>query len=72
MSDIQHFFKPIEFESDSYSEHQLGKTVFVYTADSEFPDLTDIDMAIVGVCEDRSAYTNVGCAEAPNKVRDYF
>lgn len=72
MSEIQHFFKPIEFETDSYTEHQLGKIVSVYTADSEFPDITNIDMAIIGVCEDRSASTNVGCAEAPDKVRDYF
>ncbi len=72
MSDIQHFFKPIELERDSYSENQIGKAVSAYTADSDFPDLQDIDMAIVGVCEDRRAYTNVGCATAPDKVRDYF
>ncbi len=29
-------------------------------------------MAIVGVCEDRRANANVGCATAPDKVRDYF
>jgi formiminoglutamase len=72
MSDIQHFFKPIELQRDSYSENQIGKAVSAYTNDSDFPDLHDIDMAIVGVCEDRRAYTNVGCATAPDKVRDYF
>ena len=72
MSDIQHFFKPIELDKDSYSENQIGKLVDAYTTDSYFPELKDIDMAIVGVCEDRRAYTNVGCAVAPDKVRDYF
>lgn len=72
MSDIQHFFKPIELDKDSYSENQIGKVVEAYTTDSYFPELKDIDMAIVGVCEDRRAYTNIGCALAPNKVRDYL
>ena len=72
MSDIQHFFKPIELDQDSFSENQIGKAVNAYSTDSNFPDLTDIDMAIVGVCEDRRAYNNVGCATAPDKVRDYF
>ena len=72
MSDIQHFFTPIDFQTDSYAETQLGKLVNAYTADSEFPDLTDIDMAIIGVCEDRRATNNVGCSFAPDKVRDYF
>ena len=72
MSDIQHFFKPIELDKDSYSENQIGKTIGAYTVDSDFPELKDIDMAIVGVCEDRRAYTNIGCAVAPDKVRDYF
>jgi arginase family enzyme len=72
MSDIQHFFTPIDFQTDSYAETQLGKLVNAYNADSEFPDLTDIDMAIIGVCEDRRATNNVGCSFAPDKVRDYF
>ena len=72
MSDIQHFFKPIELERDSYSENQIGRVVSAYTNDSDFPELQDIDMAILGVCEDRRANANVGCATAPDKVRDYF
>ena len=72
MSDIQHFFTPIDLQTDSYAETQLGKLVNAYNADSEFPDLTDIDMAIIGVCEDRRATNNVGCSFAPDKVRDYF
>ena len=72
MSDIQHFFKPIELETDSYSENQIGKSVNAYTINSHFPELQDIDIAIVGVCEDRRAYTNIGCSTAPDKVRDFF
>ena len=72
MSDIQHFFKTIELSSDNFAENQLKNFISSYTSESDFPDLDNIDIAIVGVCEDRRAYTNIGCALAPNKVRDYL
>lgn len=72
MSDIQHFFTPIEFDKTSYAENQIGNFISVYSGSSNFPELKDIDMAIVGVCEDRRAHTNFGCAKAPDKVREYF
>jgi formiminoglutamase len=72
MSDIQHFFKPIELEKDSYNENQIGTIINSFTNESNFPELQDIDIAVFGVCEDRRAYTNVGCSLAPNKVRDYL
>jgi formiminoglutamase len=72
MSDIQHFFKTIELSSDTFAENQLKNYITSYTSESDFPELEGIDMAIVGVCEDRRAYTNIGCALAPDKVRDYL
>ncbi len=72
MSDIQHFFTPIEFDKNSYAENQIGNFIHVYSGSSNFPELKDIDMAIVGVCEDRRAHNNFGCAKAPDKVREYF
>ncbi len=72
MSDIQHFFTPIDLQADAFLESQLGKSVFAYTTTSDFPELNNIDMAIIGVCEDRRAKTNKGCSTAPNKVRDFF
>jgi arginase family enzyme len=72
MSDIQHFFTPIEFDKTSYAENQIGNFIHVYSGSSNFPELKDIDMAIIGVCEDRRAHNNFGCANAPDKVREYF
>ncbi len=70
MSDIQHFFSPIELNADLFEEHQIGKLVSVYTDVDNFPDLQDVDMAIIGVCEDRRATNNKGCAKAPDVVRE--
>ncbi len=72
MSDIQHFFKPIDLTPDAYSENQIGTYISAYTNESYFPELKDVDMAIVGVCEDRGAEKNKGCALAPDSVRNYL
>ncbi len=70
MSDIQHFFTPVIVAG--YSENQLGSFVAAYTNANDFPDLTDIDIAIIGVVEDRRAPQNLGCGKAPNAVREYL
>ena len=71
MSDIQHFFTPSNINTDDFAENQLGNFVSYHT-DTIFPELKDVHMAIVGVCEDRRAENNKGCANAPDKVREYL
>lgn len=72
MSDIQHFFKPIDIDKDGFRENQLIHFTQIYTHENNFPDIEKVDIAIVGVCEDRRAYNNIGCATAPNEVRNYL
>lgn len=72
MSDIQHFFSTIHFSNDLYLENQIGKQISIYNNDDSFPELQDIDIAIIGVNEDRRAQNNIGCATAPNIVREYL
>ncbi len=55
---------------DLLSSNQLGNTVTFY--ERQFPDLTNFDIALVGVQEDRGAMKNVGCRMAPNKIRKFF
>lgn len=71
MSDIAQYFSPIDFSADSYHPESLAQVLHTHTSKS-FPDLEKIDMAIVGVCEDRLALTNKGCANAPNEVRKHL
>lgn len=72
MSDIQHFFSPLEHNSLDYNENQIGRVIPVYTSNSDFPELKDLDMVIIGVCEDRKAHDNFGCSKAPDEVRKYL
>jgi arginase family enzyme len=51
------------------NRERMGDIMRVYTADNGFPDLEDIDVAILGVEEDRNASNNIGCCDAPDQVR---
>ncbi len=75
MSDINYFFKPIninEFlDKTSFNENQLGSLIIPYTEDN-FPDLVDVDIALIGVCDDRNSVNNTGSNMAPNEVRSFL
>ncbi len=71
MSDIAQYFSPVDFSADSYHTESLARVFQVHTS-KNFPDLENIHIAILGVCEDRLAVTNKGCASAPNEVRKHL
>lgn len=76
MSDIQHFFRPVDVSAisggEAYSENQFGSLLSVYVAEGGFPELAGHHIAIVGVCEDRRSGNNKGCADAPDEVRKFL
>lgn len=51
---------------------RLGHTILTYCKENPFPALDNIDIAIIGVGEERNAYNNKGCALAPNQIRKYL
>lgn len=68
------FFSPVNSEeilaeADLFRS-QYGKILDIY--DQEFPKLDDADIAIIGVMDDRRAFNNKGCAEAPDAFRKQF
>nr|MBA3665166.1 formimidoylglutamase [Bacteroidota bacterium] len=76
MSDIAHFFTPIDinFITDvaSLKELQFGNVFTIHSAPDNFPELDGIDIAIIGVAEDRNAENNLGCSLAPDSVRTFL
>lgn len=71
MSEIAQYFTPADISSENFNAESLGGMFQMHTQKS-FPDLENIDIAILGVCEDRLAFTNKGCAAAPNEVRKHL
>ena len=70
---LSDFFTPIDAEKiihkKGYFTSQLGNKIEHFSVD--FPDLEEkIDIAIIGVQEDRNAVNNAGCALAPDYVRE--
>jgi len=69
---LSDFFTPINIDKITppwgfYSSH-LGSKIEHYSND--FPDLEQkIDLAIIGVLDDRNSINNKGCASAPDNIR---
>lgn len=76
MSDIAHFFSPVNIEDinnyHNLKETQLGNLFSIHKEVDDFPDLEGIDLAIIGVCEERNAENNEGCSLAPDAVRQFL
>lgn len=70
--EIAMFFEPVGQVPETIDEHhkRLGDVMQINTADGGFPSLEDIDIAILGVKEDRRSPENEGCAAGAAKVRE--
>lgn len=75
MSDISHFFSPISSQAllgaQVLKELQFGNLFSIHTEDN-FPELENVDLAIIGVTESRNGTANEGCKLAPDAVRSYL
>ncbi len=76
MSDIAHFFTPVSLdkilENTSIKMFQLGTLFSVHSDVESFPELENVDIALVGVCESRNSENNDACNLAPDEVRRYL
>lgn len=74
--ELAEYFEAVEvpgFEfNDGINHRRLGDLITVYAPETNFPDISDFDIAIVGVGEDRNAPTNQGTAKAPDHIRQYL
>jgi arginase family enzyme len=71
---MQEYFIPIEISEftgcRTYSETSYGKVIKTFSKGNDFPDLDNIQLAIIGVEEDRKAINNEGCGLASDYVRE--
>lgn len=73
---ISSYFVPVQdIQLPKVAAHagkRLGEIFRIYSNESGFPDLTDIDLAVFGVDDDRNALENQGCGKAASSVREYL
>ena len=71
---MQEFFTPIDTShfngANKYSATTYGKVINVYLKGDDFPSLENVQLAIIGVEEDRKAINNEGCGLAADYVRE--
>ncbi len=70
---LENYFDPINIE-DLCLYHagivqRFGQKILFYHEKGNFPDLENVDIAIVGFGEDRNALNNAGCGNAPGEIR---
>ena len=71
--DISTFLEPISEKCFSVAfrpgKLTLGETISIYRTEDNFPDLEGVDLAIIGVKEERGAIDNKGCADGVDYIR---
>lgn len=74
--DISIYFEPLELPDFSFEETtqqlRLGDIFDSYIDPDAFPGLENVDIAIIGVNEDRNSSDNEGCAHAPDHIRSFL
>ena len=75
--DFADFFEPVtdldfQYKGDNPGVLRIGDLIRTNTGESAFPHLEGIDIALIGVREERNAYNNKGCAMAPDGIRKYL
>lgn len=74
--DYSLFFTPVDvdtlaLEESSMHKEQLGATVLFYNPEESL-DVSEAEIAIIGVPESRNSYNNSACSLAPNEIRRQF
>ncbi|MDP4291328.1 MAG: formimidoylglutamase [Bacteroidota bacterium] len=70
--EIALFFDPVTPTNIPANKHSLSQFVDIYTEESGFPDLDGVQIAFIGVKEDRGAINNAGCCDAPDDIRKFL
>ena len=74
--DISIFLEPVAEKcfSKTYrpGKKTMGETINIYRNEDEFPSLEGVDLAIIGVKEERGTVDNKGCADSIDYIRKAF
>ncbi len=70
--DLNNYFEPVSLEKQTESalsgEFLFGRNLRIHTASAPIDEISNYQIAILGVTEDRNSM-NTGCSEAPDAIR---
>jgi formiminoglutamase len=69
--ELSEYFEPIDYSilDKDESPNTYGNLFKIFSPDTTFPNLEEIDLVILGVPEERGAYNNKGCKDAARNIR---
>ncbi len=71
---MKEYFSPVNISkfsgADQYTDSSYANKIRTYVDENDFPNLDNIQLAIIGVEEDRKALNNEGCGLAADYVRE--
>ena len=66
------YFNKVEFLNSDFASNSIGEKIQINNGLNDFPDLTEFDIVIFGVVEDRNVINNAGCADGVDEIRKKF
>lgn len=74
--DLELYFKPIVLPNygveGQMQERRMGDQINSYSSENNFPEVENIDIAIIGVEESRHSINNHAAEDAPDAIRKYL
>lgn len=73
--DFFQYFKgldPKKLKLKNGKEGQMSQSMYIHWDSEKFEFPSDVDIVLLGVCEERGSTNNSGCSLAPDEVRRYF
>src|SRR5665213_3117666 len=74
--DFTDFFEPVDLSrinsGKKFLSTQFGQKLCINTTQGGWPDMNGVELALIGVNEDRRCINNAGAALAPETVREHF
>jgi len=74
--DISVYFDPIDREGHEFKgdpdHNRLGNLISFYIHEDSFPDLEKLNLAIIGITEERASLQNQGCGKGVDRIRDHL
>jgi arginase family enzyme len=67
--DLSIYFTQIDHYNSDYSNDDLGCSVHFFNDSEDFPELSNYDLVILGVQEERNSAANKGCANGADNIR---
>ncbi len=73
---IDIYFEPVEISGFNFAKdpnfEKFGDVISIHMEENKFPDLENVDIALLGFKEDRYNVNNENCALAPDFIRNYL